>query len=278
MRHAPCVESDIVGVSHGPWLMAHGEKGAALLETAILLPAYCLLVVGAVYFGSIALLGQELGFFARYAAEVPGSGASQEPGEATIAVPITTGENLPDGSFVIFSGSADCQETTEPASTPDAMRRELIKVSWRATEGTVLDPATGDLRQGTGLARTREGGLIYGLGILDDHAGISDEYAAWFSRRTAVVGAQEDVALHRTEWGHGDWRIGGLPAPRLTRRASSAVRTVPDPFVGPGTRVVAPPYDGVHPAGYLFLDRWGGPYPDPGWPGYGGSGGFWVPN
>lgn len=254
---------------------ASAARGSALVETALLLPVYCLLVVGVLYFASAAVLQQELPLIARFYAET--AGMVPDSTSPAAVVPITGGASFPDGTFVLWNGVPAVGYMTESPFTSETLRDELVKVSWNARQIVMLDPKSGQMSDEIQVALTREGRLIYDGDILGRVQEMSDEANRWYLWRRVDLSTTHDATLYGQAWGYTpEWGLAGLDPPTLTARVASAVRAASE--AGLFTRSLGHDYVGDHPAGYLMSAYWGGPFPVAGYPGYGGSDPFWAPN
>ncbi len=254
------------------------SEGSALVETAILLPVYALLLVGLLYFGSVSLLRQELPLLARYAAESASDVPTTFLPEALI--PITAGVSLADGAFTYWNGAAAPAYTEEPPLTASQAGEEMTKVSWSAHESVVLDPATGGVSQSTSVKKTKAWAIVYACGALERAPEIADQMSRWYSWRTVEIETVHDAPLYRTEWGYDERSsLAGLEPPLLKASAASAVRSDAQSGAGVFTRDLSHQYRGTHPAVEdVVVGYWGGAWPVSGYPDYGGSQPFWVPD
>ncbi|MBI4230911.1 MAG: pilus assembly protein [Planctomycetes bacterium] len=262
-------------------------RGAALIETALLLPLYCFLCVGIIYFGNTILLHQEVNLSTRYQSTGMGRPASGGGTSDAGFLPTTGGQYLADAWFIQFAGDID-MSNSQPwvdASDPYDSREiheELVKISWDVQRTFDLNG-----NETTTQQYTSAGQRIYGEDILADAPLISERLNGWFQRRNFHYDVTHSgVTYYDTEWGHNaSWGLRGLPPPEIDTTVAAVARTGVVRAASASTASPKPVESEVIGDSSLFLetfDDWNdiGSFnqtPVPIYPGAGTSS-FWVPN
>ena len=252
-------------------------KGSAMVETAVLLPVYVLVIIGLIYFSNETLHWQEVQLSARFLAT---NTRANFGGNSNVSPLIanTSGAGVPDEYFVVFSGSGQptiAQDSQSVLYSQQAIRDELIKASWDVTRTQNLQ---GDVTLNQQL--TGKGNVIYGnkqglFGVAvpgeysfdGDDALIADELSSWFKRKSATVTLTYDSRyIHVGKW--------TLPSPTVTGEARAVVRESDDKERKLWDRDAAD----RHPVDQLVEEFNDGSTPIPDYPDFGFSDGFWTPN
>jgi hypothetical protein len=197
-------------------------RGNAVVETALLLPVYALVLVGALAGAAEGLVLQELWQEARFRVFQEGggdaAGAPVEAGEgASVAMlPVTGGPSLAEEGFVSFSGGGSRESSDdrdEETFAPKELSDEMIRISWRA--GTFFDFTQGEMDAQTRQNLTPKGVYLYDSDAFDDVSLLASELDGWFHRRSVELRARPDVSAY-LPW--------GLDIPELQVKLSTAVR------------------------------------------------------
>ena len=193
-----------------------GNRGSALVEVAVLLPVYVLLLVGMIYFANQVLCWQEVSQSARYVATNVQGGFG---GGGTTGIAKTNGAGVSQGYFLYFQGNKDLDlSSAKAAFDQQQIRDELIKASWTATQTFTFGggSTTSQSLTGAGAVVYPPGNPAPGPYAFDgDDALIAREYSDWLTRASALLELTSDPSLIH---------VVGLPAGKVTAHAEAVLR------------------------------------------------------
>lgn len=258
------------------------RSGNAMVEFAVLLPVYVLLLIGLLFFANEILFWQEGQLAARFLATNSRAVASAPAGTQSPLIAVTGGALVPQDYFIFGSMQGQPQISLDTRSgdiSQADIKDELVKVSWSVTGSFTFGGV-----EAVSQSLTRQGNVIYGnkqnlfQAIPDqysfdgDDALIAEELSNWFNRRSATVTLTHDSRFLRV----GKWT---LPVASVTARAEAVVRED-----GNKQRSLTASQSGYRRPIEDLIARFGsdevsaGDLSMPDYPDFGGSDPFWVPN
>ena len=259
------------------------SSGNAMVEFAVLLPVYVLLLIGLLFFANEILFWQEGQLAARFLATNDRAAVTAPSGTASPLIAVTSGPLVPQDYFLFGSMQGQPQISRDTRSgdfTQADLKAELVKSSWSVTGSFTFG---GDV-EAVGQSLTQQGNVVYGnkpnlfqavpgqYSFDGDDALIAEELSGWFNRRSATVTLTHDSRFLRV----GKWT---LPAASVTAEGRSVVRET-----GNKQRSVTASQSGYRKPIEDLIAKFGsdevsaGDLAKPDYPDFGGSDAFWVPN